>query len=70
MAARQQRVHVSLSLGEAEHLGNSLVFALSFLQEFALDDNRAEIEAMMAFVGRLEVAVDAADALALQEEGL
>ena len=67
MAMREDSVHVRLTTTEAKRLSNALLFALSFLQEFALEQNRGQVEIIMAFMGRLEVAIEAAETLAFEE---
>ncbi len=58
MAVREETAHIRLTTKETERLSDSLLFALSFLQEFALEQNRGEIETLMMFVGRLAVSAN------------
>jgi len=59
MVSLKSSVHLRLTAPEAVRLRKAMFFALSFLQEFALEENRDEFEAIMAFVGRLEIAIEA-----------
>ena len=69
MVVRENSVLVRFTPQEAKRLSEALMFALSFLQEFALEQNRREFETLMSFIGRLDVAIDAAATLQHEEDG-